>query len=157
MDDQIDKEEMLAFFDHNMPNGKKYDREVANKIFKVFDADDNGKISVDEFIKTFIHLEEELKEFKIKLKAKYLNEQAKCDELNEKANYYRMKEVVNEEGLSNLSNFNCEIQKVEFPRSFQGIEAIKIRITYGKESKSTKTIYIDHYNSADFSSEGLNL
>ena len=156
MDDQIDKEEMLAFFDSNMPNGKKYDREVADKIFKVFDTDNSGKITVDEFIKTFIHLEEELKEFKIKLKAKYLSEQAKCDELNEKAELYRNKEKINSEGLSNFANFNCEIKTVEFPKSFKGIDAIKIRVNYGNESKITKVIYINNF-AADFSSESLNL
>ena len=92
MDNSINKEEMLSFFDSNMPNGKKYDREVANKLFKIFDLDDNGKISVEEFIKTFIHLEEELKEFRLKLKAKYLNELSKCNDLKDKLDYYKSNE-----------------------------------------------------------------
>lgn len=45
-DDQIDPNELLEFLDSNMPDGKRFDRNLSAKIFQVFDIDRSGKITV---------------------------------------------------------------------------------------------------------------
>lgn len=139
MDDHISMDEMLDFFDSSMPDGKKYDRELAKKIFNLFDIDHNGKISVDEFIKTFIHIEEELKSHRYQIKAKYLAEKDKYDDLLKKTNMYRG-ESLNSQGIAPSATLKCEITEVEFLRSTSSFESIKIRLTFDDCIKTTKAI-----------------
>src|SRR5690242_15721488 len=70
MDDQIDKPELFAFLDSNM-NGRRFDRQLGEKMFSLLDTDKSGKVSVEEFIKTFIHIEEELKNHIKEMQNKY--------------------------------------------------------------------------------------
>ncbi len=138
MDDEINKEEMLAFFDSNMPSGKQYDRALADKIFNIFDTDKSGKISVDEFIKTFIHIEEELKSHKTQIKAKYQAELDKVEDLKKKMNFYRS-ENLNSEGIAPSAKLTIEIANVEFIR-FKQYSAIKIRLSFDDIIESTRPI-----------------
>jgi hypothetical protein len=156
MDDEISKQEMLDFFDANMPEGKKYDRGLAEKIFTIFDSDKSGKISIDEFIKTFIYMEEELKSHKALMKSKYQNEKVKLELLRQELNSYR-NEKFNENGLSDFSNIKCELLNVEFPSNSINFNSIKIRITLGDEIQSTKSVAPDTNNQLMFWGEAMNL
>jgi Ca2+-binding EF-hand superfamily protein len=60
-DCQVDQRELLDFLDSRMKNRKKFDRSVAIEIFKLIDLDQNGKISVEEFIKRYISIEDEIR------------------------------------------------------------------------------------------------
>ena len=138
MDDEINKDEMLQFFDSNMQNGKQYDRTLADKIFSIFDTDKSGKISVDEFIKTFIHIEEELKTHKTQIKAKYQAEKDKMEDIQKKVNYYRS-EKLNSEGIAPSAKLTCEITNIEFLRK-KSNSYIKIRLSFEDITESTKPI-----------------
>ena len=54
-------------------------------MFAIFDYDKNGTISIDEFIKIFITVEEELRFNNIQLKAKYHAESKKYTNFKKKA------------------------------------------------------------------------
>jgi len=60
-DSEVDQQELLDFLDSNMKSNKKFDRGVAKEIFKLMDLDMNGKISVEEFIKRYISIEDEIR------------------------------------------------------------------------------------------------
>jgi len=138
MDDEIDKEEMLRFFDSNMPEGKLYDRDLADKIFKIFDADRSGKVSVDEFIKTFIHIEEELKTNKSHIKGKYQAEKEKSEEMKRKIDEYKG-EKPNKNGVCPSGKLTCEIMSIEFMEKRE-YSSIKIRLIYEDDVQSTREI-----------------
>ena len=142
MNDEINKQEMLNFFDANMPNNKQYDRSLADKVFGIFDSDKSGKISVEEFIKTFIHMEEELKIHKSQLKDKINNEKKAQNEIQFEVNKFK-NEQLNSEGLSELSVINCEIVDIEFIKSKENYNSIKIRLTFGDYTESSGIIYIN--------------
>lgn len=145
MDDEISKTEMLNFFDSNMPNGKKYDRALADKIFNIFDTDKSGKISVDEFIKTFIHMEEELKKHKNSLILKQNEEkQAKEDVLLFLDKYSN--EEINEEGLSKDANIECDVVDIDFGNK-QSKSIFKIRISFGDVIEYTKPLVTENDSS----------
>lgn len=138
MDDEIDKEEMLRFFDSNMTDGRLYDRDLADKIFKIFDADRSGKVSVDEFIKTFIHIEEELKTNKSHIKGKYQAEKEKADEIKRKMDEYKG-EKPNKNGVCPSGKLTCEIISIDFTEKID-YSSIKIRLLYEDDVQSTREI-----------------
>ena len=63
-DEEITFNELLSFFQQKNPNVTEED---LNKIFELFDRDQNEKITIEEFIYSYIKLEEQLKIKKSKL------------------------------------------------------------------------------------------
>jgi len=141
LDEEISLSELIKFLDSNMTQGKIFDRSLAEKIFSVFDSDKSGKISIDEFIKTYIHIEEELKAHKALMKAKYQAEKDKMDDLLRKANYYKG-EKLNEEGIAPNAKLTAEINNVEFASNLQEFNNIKIRLSLGEDTFSTKNLSV---------------
>ncbi len=99
---------MTNFLDSHTTDGKIFDRNLADKIFRVFDVNADGKISIDEFIKTYIHMEEDLKSHKEMVLAKKNNEENKKKEYSNKLEDYNKIEKKYSNGMSNLKkkNFN---------------------------------------------------
>lgn len=144
MDDEIDKAEMLAFFDSNMPMDRQYDRQLADKIFAIFDSDHSGKISVDEFIKTFIHIEEELKSHRTQVLSKLKAEKARSYEINKKTESYKL-EKINNEGISDSAVLRCIITSIDFTSSNQEIdERISVRLKFEDQTDETEENYVNN-------------
>jgi hypothetical protein len=141
LDEEISISELIKFLDSNMPEGKLFDRTLADKIFSVFDVNKDGKISVDEFIKTFIHIEEELKAHRAQVNAKYQAEKDKMNDLLKKANVYKG-EKLNQDGIAPNAKLTADINTVEFLADITEFNNIKIRITYGNDTYSTKSIAV---------------
>lgn len=145
LDEEISINELIKFLDSNMPQGKQFDRTLADKIFSVFDVDKNGKISVDEFIKTFIHIEEELKAHRAQVNAKFQAEKDKMNDLLKKANVYKG-EKLNQDGLAPNAKLTAEVNSVEFLEDIIEFSSIKIRLSLGNDTYSTKTIALKGKN-----------
>lgn len=143
LDDSISKEELLKFLDSNMQDNKKFDRALAEKIFSIFDIDQSGLITIDEFIKTFLHIEEELKAHKAHITAKYQAEKDKMDDLKKKANFYK-DEQMNNEGLASNAKLTVDICSFEIDeKSYDNkFNSIKIRLTLGEHVFATRTINV---------------
>lgn len=139
LDDQIDQKELIAFLDSNMRDGKKFDRNLAKKIFSVLDLDHNGKISCDEFIKSYIQIEEEIKSHLNELNAKYLNEKENNSKLYKQMMESRG-EKLNGEGIGPNGKITIEITNIEFVTMIVGFQGISIRIRFGKNIKETKVL-----------------
>ena len=145
LDEEISMNELINFLDSNMPEGKEFDRNLADQIFSVFDTDGSGSISIDEFIKTYIHITEELKAHKAQVKAKYQAEKDKMDDLIKKANSYKG-ERLNHENLAPNAKLTCEIINVELASDFNEFNNIKIRLTLGRENFETKAMPVNNRN-----------
>ena len=142
LDNQISQVELYKFLDSNMKDGKEFDRALASKMFAIFDSDKNGTISIDEFIKTFITVEEELKFHISQLKAKYHAELDKYTDLKKKASIYKG-EKLNNEGVTISAKLTVEISTVEIQENISQANKIAIRVSQGSTVFTTKQIQVN--------------
>lgn len=139
LDDEINQEELLNFLDSNMRNGQKFDRGLANKIFEALDLDKSGRITVEEFIRNFISIEEEIKTHAKDLQNKYMAEKEK--NLNiQKMLLENQTEKLNAEGIGQNAKITIEIYNIEFLRNFSSLKRISIRIRFESEAKETRQV-----------------
>lgn len=139
LDDEIDQQELLNFLDSNMKNGQKFDRGLANKIFEALDLDKSGKITVEEFIRNFISIEEEIKTHAKDLQSKYFSEKEKNANI-QKMLLENQTEKLNAEGIGQNARITIEIYNIEFLRNMSPLKKISIRIKLDNEAKETKLL-----------------
>jgi Ca2+-binding EF-hand superfamily protein len=139
LDDQIDQQELLNFLDSNMKDGRKFDRNLSKKIFSVLDLDNNGKISVEEFIKSFVQIEEEIKNHSKELQAKYNNEKENNAKLF-KLMMENQNEKLNSEEIGPNGKITIEITNIEFLTTIKNFQGISIRVRFGNEMRETKIL-----------------
>ena len=140
LDDQIDQKELLTFLDSNMKDGRKFDRNLAKKIFEALDLDHNGRITVEEFIKNFISIEEEIKSHAKELQTKFYAEKEANAKL-QKQMMENQSEKLNADGIGNNAKITIEITNIEFLKPITGLlERISIRIRFGSDIKQTKIL-----------------
>ena len=139
LDDEIDQQELLNFLDSNMKNGQKFDRSLANKIFEALDLDKSGKITVEEFIRNFISIEEEIKTHAKDLQNKYFTEKEKNANL-QKMLLENQTEKLNAEGIGQNAKITIEVYNIEFLRMFGLLKRISIRTKFENDSKETKLL-----------------
>lgn len=137
---------MTNFLDSHTTDGKIFDRNLADKIFRVFDVNADGKISIDEFIKTYIHMEEDLKSHKEMVLAKKNNEENKKKEYSNKLEDYNKIEKKYSNGMSNLSKIDIEVTSLELNNNIDHFDSLKIKISMGESTCSTKPIKVSEKN-----------
>jgi len=141
LDGEIDKNELIAFLDGNCKNGK-FDRNLATQIFNILDIDNNGKITIDEFINSYMRIIDEIKSqiknFEVLYKQEDINRSRL--ELLVKNN---INEVLNNEDLGPNSKFIIEIINIEYIKSRLTYDGILIRISFGRKRESTKILSIN--------------
>lgn len=141
LDDYIDYKELLDFLDSLMKNGKKFDRNIAKDIFKILDLNEDNKVTVQEFLKTFIGIfdtiDQQVKVFETQLIA----EQNKKKELEFSVREF-INEPVNEEQLSPNAKFLLEITNIEFARRNNDYKGIRIVVKFDEQVKNTKIISV---------------
>lgn len=137
---------MTNFLDSHTTDGKIFDRNLADKIFRVFDVNVDGKISIDEFIKTYIHMEEDLKSHKeMVLAKKNIEENKKKEYLNKLEEYNRIEKKYSN-GMSNLSKIDIEVTSLELNNNIDHFNSLKIKISMGESTCSTKPIKVSEKN-----------
>jgi len=142
LDDQIDKEELISYLDSMMKNGQRFDRNLANKIFEALDLDKNGKITVEEFIRNYISIEEEIKSHSKELQTKYFAEKEKNTNL-QKLLLENQNEKMNRDGLGQNAKISVEISNIEFLRKFSPLNKISILVRFNNDSKETRMVSAD--------------
>ena len=143
LDNLISKDELFKFLDSNMKSKSIFDRDLGEKMFSLFDSDSSGNISIDEFIKSYILVEEDLKSHRSQIKAKYQAEKDKMEDLMKKANMYRG-EKLNNEGLSPNAQLTVNIFNVDIKDSISQFNNIRIRISVGNDILTTNAIPIQN-------------
>jgi hypothetical protein len=140
-DDRLDINELQNFLDSNMKNGKKFDRQLAQKIFSLLDLDQDGKLTAEEFIKTYLQLEEEMKTNTKELQLKYLSERDNKERLFKQMAEHR-NEKLNSEGIGPDGKVIIEIADIIFLKPGHSLDfnGIIIRMTLGGDAKQTKSL-----------------
>lgn len=138
LDGEIDKNELIDFLDSNCRSGK-FDRNLANKIFSILDLDKNGRITIDEFIKSYVGIIDDIKSQIRELEINYKQEDKNRArmELLVKQN---LNEVLNDEDLGPNSKFIIEIINIEYLKSRLTYDGILIRIFFDNKKESTKIL-----------------
>jgi hypothetical protein len=142
LDNEISQDELLSFLDSNMKNGQKFDRTLASKIFQALDLDQSGKITVEEFIKNYMSIEEEIKTHAKDVQTKLLVEKERNSQL-QKLLHENQNEKLNVEGIGQNAKITIEIYNIEFVKIIEALKRISIRIRFDGESKETKLVTKD--------------
>jgi hypothetical protein len=141
-EDRFDQQQMLRFLDSLMRNGNKFDRALAQKIFTLSDLDDDGKLTTQEFVKTYLMIEEEIKTNSKNYQTNYLMEKDNCDKLY-KLMLENKNENLNSEGLCPDAKATIEISDIEFLNKMKlRLNNISIKMTLHDVSNQTRTIKI---------------
>jgi hypothetical protein len=139
MDDRIDLDELQDFLDSNMKNNKKFDPALTQKIFSLLDLDRDNKISCEEFIKTYMQIDDEIRSHSKDLTTKYNKEKDNNEKLF-KLMMEHKNEKLNSDGIGPNAKLSIEITDIEFLNEVEEYDGILIRITFSDLHKQTKTI-----------------
>lgn len=96
LEHKLSQEEILTFLNENSKSG--FDLNLSSKLFQVLGLDESQKITVEDFITSYIQFEDDLEQNNIELKNKITNEQNNLNIFQEEAHKYK-DEKLNEEGF----------------------------------------------------------
>jgi hypothetical protein len=137
--DSFDLQQLQRFLDSYMRGGK-FDKVLTQKIFTLSDLDNDGKLSTEEFVKTYIQIEDEIKAHSKDILSKYHTEK------DNKEKYYKSmlahrEEKLNSEGLGEDAKAYIEIADIEFLRKLNlELNSISIRMSLHDISDQTKSL-----------------
>ena len=138
LDGEIDQNELMDFLDSNCKS-KKFDRNLAKNIFSILDLDKNGKISKEEFIKSYVSIIDDVKNQTKELETAYRAEEknkAKLD-LEKRSN---VNEVLNQDQLGPNSKFLIEIININYLKNQMNFDGILIKISFLNKEEKTKML-----------------
>ena len=90
----------------------QFDRNIATKLFSYIDKDNKGEIFVQDFIKGYIFLEEDIKKTLSKFQKRYNEVKKESNELANKC-MESQNEKINAEGLSDKSKITLKFYQIE--------------------------------------------
>ena len=137
-DDNLDQSELIEFLDSNMSNCRKFDRNIFKKIFEILDKDNDGKVSIDEFIGTYIEKQEELKIHQEGLRTTIENEKDKMQKYK-KLTLENQQEILNANNISQNAKLGLEILNLHLLSSTlqKSIKLITVKCRLGSNSQNT--------------------
>ena len=133
LDSVLTSSELLSFLDNRMKSGQ-FDRNIATKLFSYIDKDNKGEISVQDFIKGYIFLEEDIKKTLTKFQKKY-NEVKKVNEELAKKCMESQNEKINAEGLSEKSKITLIFSEIEVLSNREQYQIFIVETKYNRERK----------------------
>lgn len=133
LDSVLTSSELLSFLDNRMKSGQ-FDRNIATKLFSYIDKENKGEISVQEFIKGYIFLEEDIKKTLTKFQKKY-NEVKKVNEELAKKCMESQNEKINAEGLSDKSKITLIFSEIEVLSNREQYQIFIVETKYNRERK----------------------
>jgi len=141
LDGEIDQNELIDFLDSESKGGK-FDRTLAKNIFSILDMDKNGKISIEEFIKSYVSIIDDVKRQVKELESGYRAEEKNKSRLDllKKNN---INEVLNEQELGPNSKFLIEIINIEYLKNKMNFDGISIKISFLNRVENTKILSIN--------------
>jgi hypothetical protein len=138
--DRFDLPQLQRFLDSYMKNGNKFDKVLAQKIFSLSDLDHDGKLTTEEFVKTYLQIEDEIKTHSKDLHNKYTIE-TQHKESNYKLMLANRDERLNAEGLCEDAKVEIEIADIEFLRNTRlELSNVSIRMSIGEMSQQTRSL-----------------
>ena len=112
---EIDQDEIIYFLNQKSKDGR-FDSNLTNKLFEIVGIEDeNTKITVEDFINSYIQLEEYLNQNNIEFKKKIIEEPNSFHLFQEQFYKYR-NEKLNSEGFSENAKLSMEITDIEIKK-----------------------------------------
>jgi len=140
LDDRLDIDELQHFLDANMKNGKNFDSDLTRRIFSLIDLNHDEKISCQDFITTYIMIDDEISNQSREVIRKYEQEKTNNEKLF-KLMMENKNEVLNSDGIGPKGSITIVIKDIMFPNEdlidYQGIS---IKCIFDEKSKQTKTL-----------------
>lgn len=134
-DDSIDKNEISIFF---KSKGKNINQETIEKLFKTLDFDQNGVISVDEFINAYLKNLKELEDYIKELKEGEDESKLNADLYEKEMNKYKS-EKLNNEGLSSEAHLKVFVSKIELQNRNSPINNPKVIVKLDEYNQLLKS------------------
>ena len=138
---EIDQNELVNFLDSNTKGGK-FDRNLAKNIFMILDIDKNGKISKEEFVKSYVSIIEDVQKQIKELEGGYRNEEKNRSKYDLQKKTY-INEVLNEQQLGPNSKFFIEIINIEYLKNQMNYDGIMIKISFLNKEENTKILSLN--------------
>ena len=137
-DNQKDlNQDEIRYFLNNRTKEGQFDPTLAQKLFSILDVDDQNRITVEEFIKGYLHFEADLKKNNDEFNKKFLQEQNNFNNLEEQCRLYKS-EKLSPEGFCENAKITVEITDVNIQKEIEGINSIIIKVIYNDDIKEKK-------------------
>ena len=129
----------IRYFLNNRTKDGQFDQTLASKLFAILDVDDQNRITVEEFIKGYLHFEADLKKNNDEFNKKFAQEQNNFNNLEEQCRLYKS-EKLSPEGFCENAKITVEITDVNIQKEIEGINSIIIRVIYNDDIKEKKLL-----------------
>lgn len=136
---KVSKRDIIDFLDRHVPKGN-FDKSLIEKLFLVMELEDENIVTVENFIKNYINLEDEVKNALMVCQKKLEQEKNKIKEYERQIDNYKGEEV-NEDGLCEDTKLTVNLDKLECLENFQNFQWLKLSVIFQGEEKKT-TIYL---------------
>ena len=150
-DKEIGQNEIIYFLNKKSNDGK-FDNTLLTKLFQYIGIEEDTKITVEEFINSYIQFEEELNQNILELKKKTIDEQNLYNSYQEQCYKYK-NEKLNSEGFSENAKLSMEITDIEIKKPLKNIKEIILYLIYNSEKIELKFNYspnIINFNDQNF-------
>ena len=111
----VDQNEIMYFLNKKSKD-KHFDLTLSKKLFQYIEIDENSKITVEDFINSFLQFEEELNAKNKEIQQKLINEQSLYDSYQEECYKYK-DEKLNTNGFSENAKLLIEITDIEMKKN----------------------------------------
>ena len=139
-DNQKDlNQDEIRYFLNNRTKDGQFDPTLAQKLFSILDVDDQNRITVEEFIKGYLHFEADLKKNNDEFNKKFMQEQNNFNNLEEQCRLYKS-EKLSPEGFCENAKITVEITDVNIQKEIEGINSIIIKVIYNDDIKEKKLL-----------------
>ena len=139
LNSELTQREILDFLNARTRNGREFNQNLAHKLIEKLDLDNNGTVSVEEFIKNYVYFESDLKNAQLNLQQK-LNQETKTLESNKELCRQYRQEQLNSEGFCENAKITVTVEEVNMQTQFDDIKSIGITILYNDIVKQTNFI-----------------
>ena len=136
---EIGQDEIIYFLNKKSKNGQ-FDITLINKIFQFMGIEGDSKITVDDFINSYIQFEEELNKNIIEFKKRIINEQNSYNAYQEECYKYK-NEKLNSEGFSENAKLLINITDIEIKKQLRNVEEALLYLIYNSQKEELKFEY----------------
>lgn len=137
---EIGQDEIIYFLNQKSKDGR-FDTNLTNKLFEIVGIEDETtKITVEDFINSYIQLEEDLNQNNMEFKKKIIEEQNSFHLFQEQCYKYR-NEKLNSEGFSENAKLSMEITDIEIKKNLRNVDTVILCLIYNKQIEEIKFDY----------------
>ena len=135
-DSQLTKEEIIDFLNSHTKNESEFNRNLANRFLSNLDFDENGLITVEEFVKGYISFENDLENTANDFKAKLKAEERTLRECQDKCRACQQEELQN--GICDNAFITVKFTEIDMKTKLEDILSIAMTVKLNEHLKTTQ-------------------